>query len=104
MHLTLDNFTRINNDVNGNPRFVCHFLNLLTDKDEKEAKRRTASYGLTSDYKPGNLINFQYEIALEKARKIGGKKFHNKQYGGGIVFQSASVQSICDKINNLLNS
>ena len=25
---------------------------------------------------------------LEAARKLGGRKFHNKQYGGGIVFQA----------------
>ena len=29
-----------------------------------------------------------YRIALNKATKIGGKKYHNKQYGGGIVFQT----------------
>jgi hypothetical protein len=63
-------WTRINNDVNGNPRYVCHFLNLLT-----EAEREKVSY-------PHN-----YPLAVKRANKIGGKKFHNKQYGGGIVFQ-----------------
>lgn len=29
---TID-FTRINNDLNGNPRVVCHFFNLLTDDE-----------------------------------------------------------------------
>ena len=24
--ITIDDFTRINNDTNGNPRYVCHFL------------------------------------------------------------------------------
>ena len=57
-------FTRINNDINGNPRFVCHFLNFLKD-DEPTS----------------------YELALKRSRQLGGRKFHNKQYGGGIVFQ-----------------
>lgn len=94
-------FTRINNDVNGNPRYVCHFLSILNESDEKEAERRNVSYGLTKNYNPGSLISFQYEVALEKAKKLGGKKFHNKQFGGGIVFQSYNIQADCDKINNI---
>lgn len=68
--------TRINNDVNGNPRYVVHFLQIATP----------------------------YERALKIAKKIGGKKFHNKQYGGGIVFQSyntdelkKSIQEVAEK-------
>ena len=63
------NFKRVNNDVNGNPRYVCHFLNFVK-KDEE-----TCTYG----------------TALIRAKKIGGRKFHNKQYGGGIVFQSYNI-------------
>jgi hypothetical protein len=66
-------FTRINNDVNGNPRFVIHFLQL-------------------SD---------SYERALYLARQLGGKKFHNKQYGGGIVFQSYNTDILKDNINDI---
>jgi len=29
-----------------------------------------------------------YPQALKLAKKVGGKKYHNKQFGGGIVFQS----------------
>lgn len=102
MNTTID-FTRVNNDTNGNPRYVCHFLALLNSSDEAEARRRAASYGLTSDYKPGNYVNFCYEIALEKAKKIGGRKFHNKQYGGGIVFSSVyNIQDLQNKINSIL--
>ena len=58
------NFKRINNDVNGNPRYVFHFLELSND----------------------------YNEALKIAKKIGGRKFHNKQYGGGIVVQSYNLE------------
>lgn len=63
-------FTRINNDTNGNPRYVCHYLQIADT----------------------------YERALFLARKIGGRKFHNKQYGGGIAFQSYNIDKIAEKI------
>lgn len=102
--LTTEIFTRIKNDVNGNPRYVCHFLNLLGENGEKEAKRRAASYGLTNDYKNGSLVNFQYEVALKNAKKIGGRKYHNKQYGGGIVFQSYNIADTLKHIIEIINN
>jgi len=60
---------RIKNDVNGNPRWVCHWLTLESKPD----------YSLT--------LSERYARALRLAKTIGGRKFHNKQYGGGIVFQ-----------------
>jgi len=76
--------TRINNDANGNPRYVVHFLNVL-NLEEKTFLPFTK----------------QYEYSLKKAKKIGGKKFHNKQYGGGIVFQSFNVDVLKSKILKL---
>ena len=72
-------FTRVKNDINGNPRYVCHFLNFITDEDK-------------------GSINEQYEKALKRARKLGGKKFHNKQYGGGIIFQSYNISNLENEI------
>jgi hypothetical protein len=72
------NWTRINCDINGNARIVCHFLAFKT---------------------PDNLdICESYEWALIEAKKIGGSKFHNKQYGGGIVFQSWNIERITELI------
>ena len=83
----IKNFTRVNNDVNGNPRYVIHFTHLINDEER-------------------NFIpwNGQYEYALKKAKLIGGKKFHNKQYGGGIVFQSYNLENTFDKIKKLQES
>ena len=67
------NFKRVNNDVNGNPRYVCHFLNFAND----------------------------YANALSIAKEYGGKKFHNKQYGGGIVFQEYNIDDLEQKILNI---
>ena len=69
-------FTRINNDTNGNPRYVCHFLNILNEKEQ-------------------NLnINEKYSLAIKKAKTIGGKKYHNKKYGGGLVFQTYNIETL----------
>lgn len=77
-------FTRINNDVNGNPRYVIHFLELLNDEEK-----------ITLPW------NVKYDYAVKKANKIGGKKFHNKQYGGGIVFQSYNLDDTWKAIQKI---
>lgn len=64
-------FTRINLDTNGNPRYVCGWWEFGTP---------------------------DYETALRLARKFGGRKFHNKQFGGGIVFCTYDMDSIKRKI------
>lgn len=89
-------WTRVNNDSNGNPRYVCHFNELLTS----EEKYTPAKDGIEPQWIP---IDKQYETALKKARKIGGRKFHNKQYGGGIVFQSYNIGDTEKQIKSLLN-
>ena len=63
MSRTKYDWTRIDSDVNGNPRYVIHFLNLADN----------------------------YQDAVKLANKIGGRKYHTKRYGGGIVFQSYSL-------------
>lgn len=70
-------FKRVNSDINGNPRYVCNFRELLTVAE-------------ASDYET-YTVSEKYNIAIARARKIGGGKFNNKQYGGGIVFQSYSL-------------
>ena len=66
-------FTRIKNDVNGNPRYVVHFLNIADN----------------------------YQDAIQLANKIGGRKYHTKSYGGGIVFQSYNIEETKKQIQEL---
>lgn len=80
-------FKRINNDTNGNPRYVTHFLNLITEQDREKTKD----------------ISYLYQIATKRANKIGGRKYHTKKFGGGIVFQSYNIQDTINRINELLN-
>jgi len=69
-------FIKIKHDVNGNPRHVTSWL----------------GYGFKS-----------YSEALECARTIGGRKFNNKQFGGGIVFQAydGELKDIIARLTNL---
>ena len=76
---------RIKHDTNGNARTVVHFLAFITERERQQ-----------------NSVYDLYEIALHKARKIGGKKFNNKQFGGGIVFQESSIQHLEQLINSIL--
>jgi hypothetical protein len=39
-----------------------------------------------------------YERALYLSRQLGGRKFHNKQYGGGIAFQSYNTEYLAERI------
>jgi hypothetical protein len=66
-------FTHINNDTNGNPRFVIHYLQLADS----------------------------YERALFLARALGGRKFHNKQYGGGIAFSTYNIEALKARIESI---
>ena len=86
--ITTENFTRVKNDGNGNPRYVCHFLQLNT-----HAELNAEPWIDTSE---------KYNLALARARNLGGRKFHNKQYGGGIVFGCVfNLRDLCEQINEL---
>lgn len=78
-------FTRIKNDTNGNPRYVCHFLTLNTEEE------LNAVGGLNS----------RYQLACKRANSIGGRKYHTKAYGGGIVFQSYNLDCVVEAINRV---
>ena len=44
-----------------------------------------------------------YKLALSRARKLGGKKYHTKAFGGGIVFASYDLDRINKSIESLLS-
>lgn len=79
--------TKVAHDINGNPRYVAHFLQLNTRAE--------------LDASPWIDVSDKYELALHRARKIGGRKFHNKQFGGGIVFQSYSIDELARHVSEV---
>ena len=82
--ITKDDFTRVNSDVYGNPRCVIHYLSCCPER-----------------YKTWP-IDASYKATCKLMNRIGGRKFHNKQYGGGIVFQSYSLSETISHIERLL--
>ena len=42
-----------------------------------------------------------YDAAVKLANSIGGRKYNNKQYGGGLVFQSYSLDHLITHINRV---
>lgn len=82
-------FKRIKNDIYGNPRYIVHFMNLLSDKDWDSLPQ-----GLSQ-------ITDGYALAIKKAKKIGGSKYRGKDFGGGIVFQSYNTIDLAKRIQEL---
>lgn len=70
-------FTRISNDKNGNPRYVCHWLDLDIH-----------------GYQEGLSVSDRYALACKLANTIGGRKYHTRAFGGGIVFQSYALDEL----------
>ena len=74
-------FTRVNNDVYGNPRYVTHFYSFLNEDEQ-------------------TISN--YNLAVKRANNLGGKKYRGSDFGGGIVFQSYSLDDLRKKISEIL--
>ena len=66
-------FYQVNNDVNGNPRYVVHFLAFASD----------------------------YETAKQRANSIGFKVYRGRDFGGGFVGQSYYLNDTAQKIAQL---
>ena len=76
-------FTQVNNDFFGNPRYVTHFYSFLKEEEQ-------------------TLSN--YNLAVKRANKLGGKKYRGSDFGGGIVFQSYNIDRTRQIIINMLET
>jgi hypothetical protein len=63
---------------------VVHFYDLLNDGEGE---------GLT--------ILERFDLVVKKARKVGGKIYRGKDFGGGIVFQSYDIQTTINKAKGI---
>jgi hypothetical protein len=63
---------------------VVHFYELLNDGEGE---------GL-------NILE-KFDLVVKKARKIGGKMYRGKDFGGGIVFQSYDIQTTINKAKGI---
>ena len=63
-------FYRVNNDRNGNPRYVIHFLAFAND----------------------------YATAHKVANRLGFRIYRGRDFGGGFVCQSYNIESDAERI------
>lgn len=76
-------FTRVNNAFCGSPRYVCHFFEFLKDEEKSVSN---------------------YNLAVKRANKLGGKVYRGSDFGGGIVFQSYDPSYLRKRIIEMLES
>ena len=77
-------FLRVNNDVNGNHRYVIHFMAFLPERK--------------STYLTVNDMTADYETARQVARSLGFRKYTGKDFGGGFVGMSYNLESEAEAI------
>lgn len=78
------NFIRIENDINGNPRYILHVLDVINLED------------LT--------LSENYDTAEMILKKIGVKKYRKKGYEYNFVFQSYNIGSTKKEIESYVNA
>ena len=83
---------RVENDINGNPRYVLHFLDILSKDEQAALYEETVALKKASPNEWIPFVRVAYEAAIAKARKVGGKVYRAKWFGGGIVFQSHNMR------------
>lgn len=77
------NYMQISNDKNGNPRFVVHFSEFLTET-EKES----------------NMLA-QYDIAKKRAKKLYNcREYKGNDFGGGFIFQALDYTHARNKVES----
>ena len=72
-----NDFYRVRNDINGNPRYVTHFHAFLNDDE---------------------LGIGDYELAKQRANSLGFSVYRGKDFGGGIVCQSYNLENDVERI------
>lgn len=96
-------FYIITRDVNGNSRAVVHYSNLLRDDDFMPSRNsaRDMTHGEIDHYIRGmSETSYAYHLAIKRANAIGGRKYHTKLFGGGIVFQVNNLDDLAQAIRN----
>lgn len=80
---------RIKNDINGNSRYIVKSLDLVTPEDRAEAPQ-------------WGFLPWLINRALERSRKIGGRRYRSMSYPGYIVFQECGEELLRHNIKNIL--
>ncbi len=86
--LNPEQFSRIKNDINGNPRYVIHFLAVCPES----IKNNDSLW-----------VSEKYQLTIGLMNKIGGRKYHNKSFGGGISFRSYNLEETILAIQKVIS-
>lgn len=89
-------YKRIKRDINGNPRYVFHYSDFNSEKE-----RDLYPTNVSPIFKVNDNLDKRYELALSKARSIGGKKYRGKDFGRGIVIQSYNIKRTIEQIEEI---
>lgn len=96
-------FYIITHDTNGNSRAVIHYSNLLRASElmPSQATMRDLTHNEIDHYIRGmSETSYAYQLAVKRANKIGGRKYHTRLFGGGIVFQVNNLNDLARAIHN----
>lgn len=86
-NIATENEVNLVTDINGNPRYVVHFLAFTTDEEMRN----------------DNLSRSKlYAIAKKRANDLGFSVYRANWYGGGFVGQSYSLLDTANKINEIV--
>jgi hypothetical protein len=83
-------FIQLSNDVNGNPKVAVHFFEIpITELELKEIKKDI------------DFFEKRYQIALSKAKKIGGKEYRKKNNDYFVFTKNIDNNQLREKILSL---
>tara|TARA_R110002012_G_scaffold177904_2_gene342801 strand:+ start:1301 stop:1630 length:330 start_codon:yes stop_codon:yes gene_type:complete len=89
---------RVENNNMGSPRWVVHFLDLLTQSEIDKAEAETKTLKEENPNQWVSVTDALYEKALAKVREVGGRKYRAKWFGGGFVIQSHNLRLDLEQI------
>lgn len=81
-------------DTNGNRKWVVWFGSLYDF---------IANQIGNPEYEPLKRVDAEYTHVLNALRGIGGKKYNNRQFGGGIVFTGADISTLGAEITTAID-
>lgn len=87
---------RINNDKNGNPRYIFDYWALLNESEIRQIKKETKD--------PFKVLPNYYKLAKQKAKKIGAKSYRSKEANFYFVIQSHNIGETVKQIKQLENN
>lgn len=100
-------FHRVNNGSDGSERYECSYYHLSKKEDSPDPVFFSDGSSMDTNRLCWYFWNesqktHEFRMALARSRKIGGMKFNNKTFIGGIVFRTNCLQELANSINGIM--